>query len=84
MITLLKLLTSGMVGFICSRLFYGIMHKEEVPEMFRYSFGVTLVAIMSLLFLDDETERRSTLTSVLLAAVGVGAGVGANRLLGDD
>lgn len=83
MLTLLRLLASATIGFISSRVLYKALHRDEVPEMFRYGFGVVLVALAATLFSPDEDTRQWTLMSVILAAVGVGAGVATNRMLMD-
>jgi hypothetical protein len=49
--------------------------------MMRYACGVLLVALVATMYPKDGDERDEVLKSVLLAAVGVGAGVGINRLL---
>lgn len=87
MVLLLKLLASAVIGFISSRLLYRELHREEVPEMFRYGFGVLLVVLMAPLFVDKKAKQDElggeVAKSALLAAVGVGAGVAANRILSD-
>lgn len=79
---LLKMLAASVIGYGCSKALYRRLHQEGVPEMFRYAFGVVLVVVLTMLFVEDE-EREDTIKGMLLSAVAVGFGVGANRMLCD-
>lgn len=79
---LLKMLAASVIGYASSKILYRRLHQEGVPEMFRYAFGVVLVVILGALFVGDS-EREDAIKGMLLSAVAVGVGVGANRILGD-
>lgn len=72
----MKYIYAFITAFGCSALLYRISHKDQIPELARYSLGGLLViAVLHILYGDQSTTERAFVATAI-----AGLGVGVNRV----